>query len=133
MTDSPTKDRPGVYERTVDKAAAALDQSKDSAAHSIETNPLGILVGGIAIGALVGALIPRSAREKELLAPLGRKLGERARAAGQAARAAGQSELAELGLTKGAAKDQAKTLFEGVAKALSTAGNAAAKKAANKG
>jgi hypothetical protein len=107
--------------------------TKDRTAQTIESNPLAILIGGIAIGAVVGALTPRSAKEKELLAPLGKKLGERARAAGKAARAAGQNELAELGLTKGAAKIQAQSLFDGVAKALSTAGNAAAKTAAKKG
>lgn len=121
-----------IYGQTVDKASATLSESKDSAVQTIENSPLGILAGGLAIGALAGALIPRSAREKELLAPVGRQLGERVRAATQAARSAGQEELANLGLTKDGAKDQAKTLFDGVAKALATAGSAAAKSARSK-
>jgi len=57
-----------------DKAAEALDASRETAkrtVHSLESNPLGNLVGGLAVGALAGELIPRSAREKQLLAPLG--------------------------------------------------------------
>lgn len=117
-----------------------LDDAKDAAADAarrtadaLESNPLAIVAGGIAIGALAGALIPRSAKEKELLAPLGRTLGERARGALDAAREAGQGELQNAGLSKDAAKDQVKSLFQGVLKAATTAGSAAAKTAANKG
>ena len=120
------------YERTVDKASAALDQSKQTASQTIESSPLGIVAGGLALGALAGALIPRSDKEKELLAPIGKQLGERVRAATQAAKSAGQEEFANLGLSKDGAKDQAKTLFDGVTKALSTAGSAAAKSATKK-
>jgi hypothetical protein len=128
-----TRDAAGrVYERTVDKASAAIDQSRQTASQTIESNPLGIVVGGLAIGALAGALIPRSDKEKELLAPIGKQIGERVRAATDAARSAGQEEFANLGLTKDGARDQVKTLFDGVTKALSTAGTAAAKSAAKK-
>jgi len=127
-------------------AAHALDQARDATSHardaaadaarrtaqSLEANPLGILVGGLAVGALAGTLIPRSAKERELLAPLGRQLGERARAAVQAAREAGQGELDSLGLSKSAARDQARSLFDGLAKAVTTAGAAAAKSATAK-
>jgi len=113
-----------------DKASEALDASRETAkrtVHNLESNPLGILVGGLAVGALAGALIPRSAREKQLLAPLGKRLGETALAAIAAAKAAGQSELGELGLTRDNAKGQAKGLLEGVVKAVTTAGTAGAK------
>ena len=121
-----------VYERTVDKASAAIGQSRQTASQTIDSSPLGIVAGGLALGALAGALLPRSDKEKELLAPIGKQLGERVRAATQAARSAGQEEFANLGLTKDGAKDQVKTLFDGVTKALSTAGAAAAKSAAKK-
>lgn len=122
------------YTKTKDAAGHAVEVSKETAqdaarrtASAIEGNPLGILVGGLAVGAIAGALLPRSAREKELLAPIGRKLGETIRAATQAAREAGRSELEAVGLTKDAARDQAKTVFDGFTKALSSAGSAAAK------
>lgn len=124
-----------VYHDASDKAAEALEASKSTAKRtvgSLESNPLGILVGGLAVGALAGALIPRSAREKELLAPIGKRIGETAIAATAAAKEAGRSELGELGLTRDAARGQAKGLLEGIVKALTTAGTAGAKAASQK-
>jgi hypothetical protein len=112
------------------KASDVLEVSREKTKQvvgDLGTNPLGLLVGGIAVGALAGALIPRSAREKELLAPIGKRLGESAIAATAAAKEAGRSELGELGLTKDAARNQAKGLVEGIVKALTTAGTAGAK------
>lgn len=119
-------------DRLDDAKHAATDAAKRTA-DAIESNPLAIVAGGIAIGALVGALIPRSDKEKELLAPVGRSLSERARGAFQAAREAGNSELQNAGLSRDAAKDQVKSLFQGIAKAATSAGSAAAKGATTKG
>ena len=102
----------------------------DRAVDGIEANPLAILVGGIAVGALAGALIPRSARERELLAPVGKRLGSGARAAFEAAKEAGQAELESRGLTPDAGREQVRTLLKGFGQALSNAGTAAAKSAA---
>ncbi|WP_322965580.1 hypothetical protein [Sphingomonas fuzhouensis] len=128
-----------VYHDAKDKAAAALHTSKDKAgdlaqktARTIEGNPLGILVGGLVVGVIAGALIPRSAREKEWLTPIGKKLGETIRQAAQAARETGLRELENAGLTKDAAKDRAKSLLDDVVKVASNAGSAAAKAATNK-
>ena len=133
MTDTQTQDRStdtntDVHQRLDDAKHAASDATR-RAADAIEANPLAIVAGGIAIGALAGALIPRSTQEKQLLAPLGRNLGERARSAVAAAREAGTSELQNAGLSKDAAKDQVKSLFQGVVKAATTAGSAAAQSA----
>ncbi len=110
----------------------ALDTASDAgrrALGAVENNPLAILVGGIAVGALAGSLIPRSAREKELLAPLGQRLGETARQAFAAAREAGKEELSNVGLTPDAARDRGRSVLDGVVKALSSAGTAAAQTA----
>lgn len=117
----------------IDDAKHAAADAARRTADAIETNPLALVAGGVAIGALAGALIPRSAKEKELLAPLGRTLADRARGAVQAAREAGSNELHDAGLSRDAAKDQVKSLFQGIAKAATSAGSAAAKTAANKG
>lgn len=114
----------------------ARDKAGDAArraASEIEANPLAILAGGLAIGALVGTLIPRSTREKELLAPVGQRLGATARQAFVAARDAGRQELDQAGLTKGAARDRGKDLLDGVVKALSSAGTAAVQAAKKPG
>ncbi|MGU3390405.1 hypothetical protein [Sphingomonas sp. M1A8_2b] len=118
-----------------EKASEVLDVSREKTkhvVHNLESNPLGILVGGLAVGVLAGALLPRSAREKELLAPVGKRIGETFVAATTAAKAAGQSELADLGLTKDNARGQARSLVDGVIKALTTAGTAGAKAVAQK-
>ena len=114
------------------KATAAVDQSREKAkeaarqtVETIEANPLGIVVGGLALGALVAAVLPRSQREKDLLAPVGKKVSAGATAAIAAAKEAGKAELDQLGL-KGAATGQAKSLLDGVLKAATSAGKAAA-------
>jgi hypothetical protein len=121
---------------TLDKAQKALGSSRDVAldaarrtAASLDGNPLGIVVGGLAVGVLAGALVPRSAREKELLAPIGTQLGSRARTAFEAAKGAGMDELGQRGLTRDGLRDQARGLFDGVTKALASAGAAAAQSA----
>lgn len=125
-----------VYHDARDKAAETFSASKDSvqdaahrAAHEIEANPLLVLAGGLALGVVIGALLPRSTKEKELLGPLGSKLGETARQAFAAAKDAGYQELDSAGLTKSAAKDRGKDLFDGVVRALSSAGTAAVQSA----
>jgi len=114
-------------------AGDAVDTSREKArefaqqtAHVAEANPLGIVAGGVALGALVGAILPRSQKEKQLLGPVGKRLGATAMAAFTAARESGKSELQNIGLTKGGAKDQVKTLLQNVAGAATTAGKAAA-------
>ena len=127
-----------------EKAAEALDVAKEksSAAYAsaretavtvrtktaggIEQSPIGALIGGIAIGALLGALLPRSEREAEVLAPLGDKLGTLAKNAFAAAKEAGQDTLDELGVNKDAAREQVDRLIDTASKAATSATSAAA-------
>lgn len=142
MTD-PKKDHNGADDQHgrlrdgVDQARDAAHHAFDSARHrasdaahatadTIETNPLGVVVGGLVLGLIVAALLPRSERERALLGGVGRKINAAATAALAAAKDAGRAELDELGLTPNAAKGQAKSLFQGVLKAAGTAGSAAA-------
>ena len=121
-------------------AEKALDTTRDTArqaarrtAEGIEANPLAVLVGGVAIGVLAGTLVPRTEQEGKLLGPIGKRINDTASGAAQAARDAGRAELDSLGLNKEAARDQVGKLLDGVAKALSTAGAAAAKASSSKG
>ena len=125
MTDHSEGTLRNTYDSAKDSAADAVHKS----AGAIESNPLGILVGGLAFGAVVGALIPRSDREKDMLAPLGKRLSETAVAAVAAAREAGMQELDNQGLTKSNAKDRGRDLLDGVLKAVTSAGGAAARTA----
>lgn len=134
------RDKTGdVYESARVKATEAVDASRDrvrdvarQTSQTIEHNPLGVIVGGLALGALVGSLLPRSQREKDLLAPVGKRVSATAMAAIAAAKSAGQSELDNLGLNPAAAKGQVKALFDNVVKAASTAGTAAVQAASEK-
>ena len=121
--------------RVKDTAEAAREAAAEAArrtAESMEANPLGIVVGGLALGALLGALVPRSAREKELLAPVGKTLGERARAAIGAAKDTARTELSENGLTKNAAQAQVRGLVESLTRVAQNVGAAAVKSAADR-
>ncbi|WP_375398444.1 hypothetical protein [uncultured Sphingomonas sp.] len=115
-------------------AGEAIDTTRENAraaarrtADAIEGNPFSLLVGGIALGAVVGALVPRSKRETELLAPLGKRLTAATTGAIVAARDAAQGELGGLPLTRDAAREQATKLFDQVAGAVNVASQAAMK------
>lgn len=119
------QDSSGRFDNARDTAA----QAGARASETIEANPLGVLAGGLALGAIAGALIPRSDRERELLRPVGAKLGATAAAAFTAAKEAGRAEMENRGLTPDAAREQAKTLVSNVGKAASGAATAAAQSA----
>lgn len=114
---------------TASKAAEATANTARDLAHKtasgIEANPMAVLVGGIAVGVLAGAFVPRSARETKLLATVGKRITDTARGAVDAARDTAKSELDVLGLTHNAARDQVGKLLGDVVKALATAGTAA--------
>lgn len=91
----------------------------------IEANPLSVLVGGLAVGMLTGSLLPRTDREAQVLAPIGRRLSLTARGAVDAAKDTARSELDGLGLSRSSAKDQIGKLIGGVITAMTAAGTAA--------
>lgn len=74
--------------------------------NKIENNPLALVAGGVALGIVIGALLPRLAKEKELLAPVGKRIAEGASAAATAARDAGKAEIDALLPQRDVAKDQ---------------------------
>lgn len=137
MTDQHHASDHGTLRDGLDSAKSAVSDAVDTTrektrefaqqtVHAAEANPLAVVAGGLALGALVGAVVPRSQKERDLLAPVGKRLGATAVAAVAAARESGKSEFQNIGLTKGAAKDQVKTLLQNVAGAAATAGKAAA-------
>jgi len=78
-----------------------------------------------AIGLAAGALLPKTKRETELLGSVGKRLTGVAAGAAEAARDAAKAELGSLPLSKDAAKAQVSKLIDQVAKAVSSAGEAA--------
>ena len=120
------------YANSRDRAADAYATAREkarvagrSAAEGLESNPMAALLGGLAIGAMVGALLPRTEREAKMLGAASEKLHGAAREAVDAAREAGREKLSELGLDRDHARDAIKSLLDGVIAAVGTAGTAA--------
>jgi ElaB/YqjD/DUF883 family membrane-anchored ribosome-binding protein len=128
-------------------AVAAVDKSKAAAARSIESskvlarkagdttsqtvdkNPLAILAGGLAIGAIVGMLLPKTEREQKVLGKAGKKINETAKRAVDAAKSAGKDKVDTLGLNQDSLRDQFRDLVSKASEAVKAAGIAAADEA----
>lgn len=109
----------------VTRARAAAEDVENRAVARVDANPLGVLAGGIAVGLLAGALLPRSQREAALLGSLGSRLNKGAAAAFRAAKTAGVAEMTAAGLSRVNASDQVNKLIEAAIRALASAGTAA--------
>lgn len=83
------------YDSARDRASDAFEATRQG----VESNPVAALVGGLAIGAILAAVLPKSQREGELLSSLGQRVNEGARKAAGAAREAGVAKLDEFGVS----------------------------------
>lgn len=126
------------YEGTREKAIAAYDKSREGVVTArkktgdgIDEAPLLALGGGLALGLLIGALLPRSEREKQAMKDVGGKLNDRAHTAFDAAKSAGQSTLEEKGITANAAENVVRDVVKGIGSAARRSAEAA-KEAAKK-
>jgi hypothetical protein len=88
------------YQAARERTAAFYGSARDgargarrSAAEGLEANPIAVLVGGLALGALAAALLPSTRREREMFGPVGRRINDTAREAARAARDAGREQL----------------------------------------
>ena len=138
MTDS--KNKPSLTERageSLDNAReAAIDaydtareqaaQARKQATKSVGDNPLVALGGGLALGAIVAALLPTTRRERDLVGPYADRIRDKATDAVGAAKDAGNARLGELGLTKTAGKDIIKQIIDGATDAVRASAKAAA-------
>ena len=76
------------YEAARERTSAAYAAAREAAgsvsqktSETLDTTPMLAVAGGLALGALLGALLPRSSREEELLRPVGKRINETARQA----------------------------------------------------
>jgi len=127
------------FEKSKDAATVGVEQSRELArkakaktSDGIDQNPLAIVLGGIAIGAIVGALLPRTERETKVLGKTGKKLNKKARKMAEAAKAAGMSQVDTLGLNGDAMRMQFRELVSKAALAVRAAGQAATEAAKEK-
>lgn len=101
--------------------------AKQKTTQQVQDNPLAFLVGGVALGALIGSLLPRTEREARTLGTTGKKLNKAASDAAKAAKNAGQDKLEALGINTDAARQQIGKLAGSIVTAIEEAGSAAGK------
>jgi len=115
-------------ERAIDAYENARDNLTTGSRKAVDTlaeAPLLALAGGIAAGAIIAALLPRTKGETELVRPTAKRVRDTARAAYDAAREAGSSKLGEAGISRERGEASIKSLFQGVADAAKASANAA--------
>lgn len=124
-TDPSLRDRAGdIYDNARTVAVEAYDSAREKAADAreragdgIDEAPLIALAGGLAVGVLLAALLPRTRQEDKLLGPIGEKITGSARDAVAAAKEAGRDKLNELNLTRDAGSSALQTIIKGVSEA----------------
>ena len=86
-------------ERTASAYEAARNRASDAtrkANEQLSIYPISAVVGGFLLGALVGAMIPRTERETKLMGKAGRKVAGAAKDAAQRGIDAGREQLDQL-------------------------------------
>src|SRR6184192_587386 len=115
------------------RAIEAYDSARDRVSDTLSEAPLIALAGGIAAGALIAALLPRTSTEARLVRPTARRVKDTARAAYTAAKETGSERLNELGLSREKGEETIRSLLQGVTDAARASGQAALDAARNKG
>jgi len=121
-------------QRAIDAFGSARDgvsDARDRTAQGLNEAPLIAIAGGLAAGALIAALLPKTDAETNALRPVGKRLTDTAKAAATAAKDTGTQRLAELGLTPERGKETLRSIFDGVSDAAKTSAQAALSTARN--
>ncbi len=90
---------------TTGAAREKVSNLGSTASQRIDSSPLMALGAGAALGAVLGAVLPRSEKERQLLAPVGAKLAEAGTGAIDRARETGKQKFDEM------AGDSVRTFF----------------------
>lgn len=102
---------------TAAKAAGeAYATARERTSETVRENPLTALFGGLAVGAILGAIIPRLKGEQKLLGKAGAKLNDSARKAAEA----GRDKLGEMGINREVAREKVNDLLDKAAAAITT-------------
>lgn len=126
----------GARERAIeayDSARERASAARERAGKGLGEAPLIALGGGLALGALIAAVLPRTRTEDKLLGNVGGRITGTARDAAEAAKEAGREKLAELNITREAGKGAMQSLIDGIGEAARSGSKAALDAARNKG
>jgi hypothetical protein len=108
------------------RAIEAYESARGRTVGALAEAPLLALAGGIAAGALIAALLPRTDAESRLVRPTARRVKNSARAAFEAARDTGSQRLDEMGLNRQKGEATIRNLLDGLTDAARASANAAA-------
>ena len=128
------------YQAAREAAGGAVETVRDTArsagrrtADGVEANPVAAVVGGLALGVIAGALLPKTSAEEKALGTAGRKVTDTARQAVQAAKDAGRQQIDELGLSKDGLQRKLGEFTDKAAGAVRSSAGAATSAVSNKG
>ena len=129
--NSRTADEDGSSARQ--RAIEAYDNARERAVDTLGEAPLIALAGGLAAGALIAALLPRTEAETRLVGPTARRVKDSARNAVNAARETGTQRLGELGISREKGEETIRSLLGSITDAAKASATAAADSVRNKG
>src|SRR6201995_224422 len=129
MTDTSTNrgaaDNQGAETGGRQRAIEAYDNARERVSDSLNEAPFIALAGGLAAGALIAALLPRTEAETRAIGPTARRVKQSAQAAFQAAKDTGAQRLGEMGLSADHAEETIRSLLSDVGDAARESGKAA--------
>src|SRR5260221_7050719 len=117
--------RPQAENSPRQRAVRAYDNARGRATDTLGQAPLLALAGGIAAGALIAALLPRTEAETRLVRPTARRVKDGAKAAVDAARSTGKQRFQDLGFTREQGEKQLNNLLEGLRETAKASADAA--------
>jgi glutamine synthetase adenylyltransferase len=132
MTDQPTSTAGEAHDIGArQRAIEAYEGARDRASDTLSQAPLIALAGGLAAGALIAALLPRTDAETRLVRPTARRVKKTASAALDAARGTGSQRLDEMGLNRQKGEDTIRKLLDDLTDAAKASADAALEAARN--
>ena len=113
------------YDGARAKAIDAYDSAREKSGNGIAEAPFAALGAGLALGAIIAALLPKTRVEDRLLGPVTDRVTTAGKAAVDAGKVAGRDKLNELIITRDAGKNVVQSLLDGLGAAARSSGEAA--------
>ena len=131
MSDSRSNESAGSSTSARRRAIDAYDSARGSVTDTLAEAPLIALAGGLAAGALIAALLPRTETEDRMIRPTARRVRKSATAAIDAARTTGTQRLGEVGLSRERGEETIRSLLDRVTEVAKASAQAATEAAKN--
>lgn len=114
------------------RAIETFQGSREKVGGALAEAPLLVLAGGLAAGAVLASLLPRTQSESNLVRPYARRARNSAQAAYKAAKDTGGERLGELGISREKGEETIRSLLRGVGEAARASADAAVAAVRNK-